>query len=62
MNRICNFHFFILVWLLSRDRLLPEYLQGVFKNSNYDLTGVAYKNKQDSHTEEVYANTCFLLM
>ena len=25
-NRVCNFHFFIWVWLLSRDRLLLEFL------------------------------------
>ena len=25
-NRVCNYHFFILVWLLSRDQLFPEFL------------------------------------
>ena len=25
-NRVCNFHFFVLVWLLSRDRHLPDFL------------------------------------
>ena len=26
VNRFCNFRFFILVWLLSMDRHLPEFL------------------------------------
>ena len=26
---LCNFHFFILVWLFSRDRILPEFLSQI---------------------------------
>ena len=29
-NRVCNFHFFILIWLLSRCRLLSEFYLLVF--------------------------------
>ena len=39
-DRVCNFHFFILVRLLLRDRLLPEFLIVFYISAKHDSSKI----------------------